>query len=200
MRTRADLIGLVVGVLLIGVVCLPWLARTFPKHSRTECANHLKDLYIALEVSTMDGMYLMESKPMSQVDGSKTRTDLELAFTVLCSNGLARAEVRCPRDDGKMVPRPSESLSVSNLSYFLSRDLYHDDPEWIIAGNRHVSAGAGAVALAQTGMIGWHSEMGLHGTNGFLLLRSGAVRVTDTNGLFEQVRRVPHDSNVVVVP
>jgi hypothetical protein len=199
---KVDAIGIGIGVVAIVLAGLAFGAKRIRRGSVAECPHHLKEIYVSYEVFTSEGGVLFpefQSKSSTANLISIPPGRVADAYRLLCSNGLASASTVCPRD----TRRPAStvvSLTNSNLSYFISINTEAHEPNIILAGNRNLSESKRAIHLATESLLRWRPNEGLHGTNGYLLLRDGSVRLAGEDELRALAKRPVNNSNVILIP
>lgn len=200
---KADMVGILFGFAAVAIAVLSWRASIVLRGARTECPYHLKELYVAYEsfvASHGDSIAAISTNLGGTLEYASDPRAAAAHFQVLCRNGLSLASTICPLDRKRQKAKTIPSLSNRNLSYFLSVAKDDSSAERILAGNRNLASPEQLLCFSARPEVGWNLLEGLHGTNGYVLLRDGSVRFVTTDGLLRLGVLPANSSNLIVVP
>lgn len=200
---KADMLGILIGFAALAIALLSWRASIVLRGARTECPYHLKELYIAYAgfvADHGDSIAAISTNLGGTLEYASDPRAAAAHFQALCRNGLPLASTLCPLDRKRQKAKSIPSLTNRNLSYFLSVTEDDDAAERILAGNRNLASPERLFRFSDRPGVRWDPADGLHGTNGYVLLRDGSVRFVNTDGLLRLGGLPANKSNLVVIP
>ncbi|MEO6184557.1 MAG: type II secretion system protein [Verrucomicrobiota bacterium] len=189
--TLIEVILIVATLTLLVAVFLPALARQQLKKKQIACVNNLMQVGLSFRIWDSNGDRY--SMAMSTNEGG-TMEYLETSemfrhFQTL-SNELGSPKVLvCPSDKERGAAANFQSLSNSNISYFVGADASENLPQSILSGDRNVTNGLtpknGILVLLKNQTVGWTKE--IHNRQGNVALGDGSVQQCDSARLQNEI-------------
>lgn len=134
------LIELLIVIAIIVILCallLPAIAGAKERARRITCVNNLKQITTAFIMFSTDyGKYPWRI-PIND-GGSKSKTNVSSTFLVLKQEIKTPRILACPSDSEKIPTVNFETLSDSNISYFIGVDTKENKIGMLLAGDRHL--------------------------------------------------------------
>jgi len=164
------LIELVVVILLIGLLAAMLLPRFTPAKQRAMaavCMNNQKQIAVGFAVWASDNNNKLPWQVSTNDDGTKEFVSDSLAvsqFQPLLNITKNSQIFFCYTDKAKSMAPDNQSLSSSNVSYFVDVDATLTNGAAILTGDRHLQAGKEPVKpglfVYTNGMVmGWTREL-----------------------------------------
>jgi competence protein ComGC len=189
--TLTELFIMLAVIAILAILVMPAFYRTRHRAHLISCTSRLKQIGLAFKTWAMDHTNLYPTQIPSTNGGSfefATSGEAFRYFQVM-SNELSTPRILvCPADKRNPV-KEFESLSNSNLSYFVVLNADDARPEMILAGDRNLTNGTslarGILTLTTNRPSGWTHE--LHNGCGQVLLNDGSVQQVNAPGLLKLV-------------
>ncbi len=113
--------------------------------------------------------------------------------------------LRCPADRMRLSASSFNSLSETNISYFVNADAVSTNAQTatILLGDRHLSLNGGSVrpglfVLARNANVNWTRE--LHANGGGLAFVDGHAQFVKTHKLTEVIHKQPAATSRLLIP
>ena len=200
--TMIEVLMIVAGLLIIGIILLPKLARNRARIPGISCANNLKQIGLAfkiwagdnndkypMQVSTNDGGTMeFVGTPETFRHFQVMSNELNTPKMLICPWETDRARVMATAFQPGSSPyntHPVLFAGNSNLSYFAGVDASQTNATIFLVGDRNIRNGIGTrnslLSLGTNQAVGWTKEM--HGGHGNICFADGGVAELDTPGL-----------------
>jgi prepilin-type N-terminal cleavage/methylation domain-containing protein/prepilin-type processing-associated H-X9-DG protein len=189
--TLVEVLTVVVVLAFFAAVYLSKTDRDVKRRAqRVVCLNNLKQVGLAFRVSMGGCSDRYNTQTSTNQGGSLEFASGPNAFRhfQVMSNELGTTRLLfCPADSGRsqMWSTNFDSLSNSNVSYFVGVDAVETDPAGLLSGDRHLTNGTpvknGLLEFSTDPNAGWTAEM--HNREGNLLFADGSAHKVTTAGL-----------------
>lgn len=202
--TRWEAAALAVcGVVLLGVVVLPLLAR--PKHGKdypfVRCRNNLKQVVLShrLWANDHEDRFLFASTNTVGSTAWVNSPDVFRHYQALSNELVTPKILFCRSDKQRSETTDFTQLSNTNLSYFVGLDARPDDPQSILSGDRNITGGTlsnGFLRLLNASSdAGWTKE--IHQNAGNIGLGDGSVQQVTPMRLRQQIAPATTNSSFI---
>jgi hypothetical protein len=194
--SRADFVGICIGVSIIVMWAVGFWARTVGKRNQDECAYNIRMIHRMYINYVSDGSELV-LQPLPSDSSILSSVTAANVFSVFVPVENGNRNLVCPKDK-RADASVEKRLKDENLSYCISVSSIRDNPKAILTGGRDLFSSSGVFHLWKKTNSSLNVANGLHGTNRFLGLMDGSVQYTP-----DFVRYFHHsdnNGNVMVVP
>lgn len=172
----------VVGIVVIGVLILPLLARAKDKSPRINCCNDLKQVALAFRIWSGDNGDRYPMAALTNQNGGPLYANTETMFRYfqVMSNELVIPKVIFCPDDGERNPATNfgPGFSSKNISYFVNLNADEANPNMFLIGDRTLSGGRlmtnGTMVLSSNQNVFWLPKK-MHDRNGNIARTDGSV-------------------------
>lgn len=179
LRFRDMVVVIATLLVLLAAVVVPAFSRAKAKVLRIQCVSNLSQLRLGFEIWSYDhnGFYPMQVSTnqggaMEEVNAGR----LPRLFQVM-SEGLANPKLLSCPSDTRAPATNLQSLTISNISYFVGIDASTNRPGALLLGDRNVAANgkllSGLVELGADSLITWTET--LHNKGGNVVPAVGRV-------------------------
>lgn len=209
--TRLDLLAMLAGVAILGILALPLMAASRPRGERVACLNNLRQLGVAWNIWAGEhgNAYPWRTPVGNGGTGYHALMNNPWLHFSWISNELGSPKIlTCPSDVPRRVASdfsfdPDKGLLNANmrnesLSYFIGLDVWPEWPRHWLSGDRNIRfqrfalCSSGASAAAQIG-LNWTPQVvtvpldagwtnTMHGNSGNILFTDGRVEELSNDG------------------
>ena len=183
-----DLFVMVIAVALVAALFLPMLAKRRAHGSRINCANNQKQIGLSFLLCAGDNNDKMPMQVSTNLGGTMEFVASGNVFPhfAVMSNELGTTRIIvCPEDAKRRAGTNFDSLSDSNISFFIAPEASHGIPALWLCGDRNLATNnvllkPGLFTMPTNRVFSWTTE--LHVKKGYLCLADGSVQVSDGDG------------------
>jgi hypothetical protein len=174
----ANIVGIGCGLIFLALAYIQFTARSRIQRVKMTCLTRLVRTGEMFFRFSEDHQGLLPSQISTNQGGVKESIEIEdqawKHFKAAFRGEFSSEVLACPSDSRKPVFRWNE-FANANLSYFVNSSAPRiDSPDLILSGDRNISEKTNQVDTLTPDTI-WHPEVGLHGSEGYLLLGDGSV-------------------------
>jgi prepilin-type processing-associated H-X9-DG protein len=176
-RSVSEVIVIVILIAILAMLGFARLTKTKTRRVASECRLNQRSLDVLFRAFCADhDNQSVTSVPTARggsMEFAADATEMGEHFKALLSFPYSNlATLVCPTDR-RSPPTSLGSIAATNISYFLTVTP-PDGPDSVVCGDRNLFAGPGFATIG--GTTGWHAELGLHGSNGYIAFFDGSVR------------------------
>ena len=201
-----ELLVLLVMMALLAMILLPYLARSKDGRGQAEvrCANNLKNVSIAFQIFAVDNNDRFPHQLMAS--NGWHAADAVGVFRWLSNELSTPLLLHCRLDTNRVAESRANfnTMSATNVSYFVSLTAAQTNPTALLAGDRNLmtngkAVGAGLFAMTTNMQGGWTREM--HMERGNVVLADGSVqRMNSSAELKAAVKKQGIATNFLSIP
>lgn len=204
LRFRDVVVVIATLLVLLAAVVVPAYSRASAKAWRLNCMGHLSRLRLGFEVWSYgyNGLYPMQVSTnqggaMEDVNAGR----LPRLFQVMSNMYRHPGLLSCPADS-RTPATNFQSLTISNISYFVGIDAGTNRPDALLLGDRNVAANgkllSGLVELGADSLITWTET--LHNKGGNVVPAVGGVVQVNPDQLRLHLRLSGDRTNRLLFP
>jgi prepilin-type processing-associated H-X9-DG protein len=202
--TRTEVLVLV--LMLAMLAGLAWAfagsARRIRRH--ITCSQNLKEIGLAVPDFARDhgdhAAWEMSTNNGGSLEYGRSGAQTFRHFQVQSNYILDCLLLSCPQDN-RDVAASWESLSNTNVSYFVGLDSAPRLPRSIMAGDRNITPASSVILQWNpSSPPQWVKSVGLHGNKGHVVFGDGHVQELDSLGLSKALQRAGMSTNRFAVP
>ena len=204
---RSDLlvvVSITAVVLLLGLIFLTQQPRNREKAARIACVGNLKQIGLSFRIWANDCGDSYPTRISIDLGGAQEAVVTGGVWKVfqILSNELSVPKLTtCPADD-RLAVVDWQSLSNTNISYFIGLDAQETRPDMLLSGDRNLAVDgkllSGVVALGTNSAVTW--TRAIHREAGNIALADGSVQQVTTELLRQQLMKSGDATNRLVFP
>jgi prepilin-type processing-associated H-X9-DG protein len=200
--TLIEVLICLAAVFILAAVFLPALARPTVNDPRIRCVNNLKQVGLAFRIWAGDNNDRNPTQ-VSVADGGSAEVASDVWRTFqLMSNEIAIPSIIACWSDDRASAKSWETLSNTNISFFMGLDANESSPQMVLAGDRNVTNSRPTtnriLTVTREGRIGWTHQ--LHNNRGNVALADGSVLQISSGGLQAHVRQATNAVQRLAIP
>ena len=187
--TLTEVLIVIAALALLACILLPVLAVWKHKSNRLSCVTQLKQVGLAYRMWTEDnnGRFPMQ---VSVTNGGAMESaitgNVAACFSVMSNTLDNPAILVCPNDINRFPATSFETLSGSNISYFINLDAVGVQPQMLLSGDDNlvvngIPVQSGILNFRSSDLLAWTKERH-HGT-GNILLGDGSAQQASSEDL-----------------
>jgi hypothetical protein len=205
--TLAEVLVILAVLAVLAVSILPQLVREKRKALRIHCTNNLLQISVSYSVSEGESKETYPVLVAALNGGTKDFVTGPNAFRhfQVMSNELVTPKILiCPAESDRMraVAPSFDSLSNSNISYFVGIDANKTNPRLMLSGDRNITNGTlvknGLLDITTNDPAGWTAE--LHHGIGNIGLADGSIQQLSLHRLRDTVANTGFATNRLQMP
>ena len=204
-----ELLVVIAVLAVLGGIFLPQLARSRKGASRINCVNCLKQVGLSFQQWVIDhgDKFPMQVSVTNGGTMELVESGIVFAHFQVISNELCTPKsLVCPQDTNRTPASTfAQSLSDSQIGYFVGVDADQTKPAMFLAGDNNLGLGGvpakhGLLRLWTNSPVGWVKPRPFHNNGGNVLLVDLTVQQIGDTGLRQLLQQTGMATNRLAIP
>lgn len=204
--TRLEVIVVVAIVIALGLVMLAARPATKKKAQKINCVNNLKQLGLTYRIWEGDHQFMYPMFVSITNGGSMEMIqtgNVVQTFLVMSNEMISIRILHCPNDTAHVEAKTFDSLSNSNISYFVNMHAGDANPQEILTGDSNLEINgkpvkSGLVSIWTNDVVSWQPNR--HGKSGNIGMADGSVQSATAQSLQHYFTQAGITTNRLAIP